>query len=72
MVRTVDTIGRILTRVKDPMPPEEKTVVIYKINCICGDFYVGETGRNLTTRIKEHKAACRLTAFDKSAVARHA
>ena len=35
-------------------------------------FYVGETGRNLTTRVKEHKAAYRLAAFDRSAVAKHA
>jgi len=34
-----------LTTVKDPTPPEERTVVIYKINCICGDFYVGEMGK---------------------------
>ena len=72
MFRTVDTLGRIFTRVKDPIPPEERTGVIYKIKCICGDFYVGETGRNLTTRLKEHKAACRLAAFDRSAVAKHA
>ena len=70
--RTVDTLGRIFTSVKDPIPPEERTGVIYKIKCICGDFYVGETGRNLTTRLKEHKAACRLAAFDRSAVAKHA
>ena len=70
--RTINTLGRILTRVKDPIPPEERPGVIYKIKCICGDFYVGETGRNLTTRVKEHKAACRLAAFDRSAVAEHA
>ena len=70
--RTVDTLGRIFTSVKDPIPPEERTGVIYKIKCTCGDFYVGETGRNLTTRLKEHKAACRLAAFDRSAVAKHA
>ena len=44
--RTVDTLGRILTRVKDPVPPEERTGVIYKIKCVCGDFDVGETGRS--------------------------
>ena len=70
--RTINTLGRILTRVKDPTPPEERPGVIYKIKCICGDFYVGETGRNLTTRVKEHKAACRLAAFDRSSVAEHA
>ena len=36
----------------------------------CGDL--NETGRSLTTRVKEHNAACRLAAFDKSAVAEHA
>ena len=70
--RTINTLGRILTRVKDPIPPEERPGVIYKIKCICGDFYVGETRRNLTTRVKKHKAACRLAAFDRSAVAEHA
>jgi hypothetical protein len=46
--------------------------VIYKIKCICVDFYVGETKRTLATRIKEHKAACRLAAFERSVVAEHA
>ena len=58
--------------VKDPTPPEERPGVIYKIRCICGDFYVGETKRTLATRLKEHKAACRLGAFERSAVAEHA
>ena len=70
--KTIDTLGRILTKVKDPTPPEERPGVIYKIRCICGDFYVGETKRTLATRLKEHKAACRLGAFERSAVAEHA
>ena len=70
--KTIDTLGRILTKVKDPTPPEERPGVIYKIRCMCGDFYVGETKRTLATRLKEHKAACRLGAFERSAVAEHA
>ena len=70
--RMIDNLGRILTRVKDPTPLDERPGVIYKIKCICGDFYVGETKRTLATRIKEHKAACRLAAFERSAVAEHA
>ena len=31
-----------------------------------------EMERNLTTRITEHKAACRLATFDRSVVAEHA
>ena len=70
--KTIETLGRILTRVKDPAPPEERPGVIYKIKCICGDFYIKETKRTLTIRLKEHKAACRLTTFERSAVAEHA
>ena len=72
MFKTIDTLGRIFTKVKDPTPPEERPGVVYKIICICGDFYVGETKRTLETRLKEHKAACRLGAFERSAVAEHA
>ena len=28
--------------------------VVYKINCSCGKCYIGETERNLTTRLTEH------------------
>ena len=45
---------------------------MYKIKCLCGDYYIGETGRTTNTRVKEHKAACRLVNFDRSAVAEHA
>ena len=72
MFRTTETLGRILTKVKDPTPPEERPGIVYKIKCICGDFYIGETGRSLTARMKEHRAACRLAAFERSAVAEHA
>ena len=39
---------------KDPTPPEERPGVIYKIRCICGDFYVGETKRTLATGLRLH------------------
>ena len=70
--KTTETLGRILTKIKDPTPPEERPGIVYKIKCICGDFYIGETGRSLTARMKEHRAACRLAAFERSAVAEHA
>ena len=66
------TLGRMLTKVKDPVPPEERTGVVHKIGCICGDVYIGETSQSMSTRIKEHKAACRLANFERSTVAEHA
>ena len=34
--------------------------------------YIGETGRNLSKRLKEHKTNCEKAELDKSAVAKHA
>ena len=70
--KTEETLDWILTRVKDLIPLEERPGIIYKITCICGDFYIEETRRSLTTRVKEHKAACRLAAFERSGVPEHA
>ena len=69
--KTTNTLGCMLTKVKDPTPHNKRPGVIYKIRCECGHFYIGETGRTLNTRLKEHKAACRLGAFERSAVAEH-
>ena len=46
--------------------------MIYNLGCECGAFYIGETGRSLNIRMKEHKAACRLASFEESAVVEHA
>ena len=48
-------LGRVLTNNKPPKPAE-KEAGVYRINCTsCEKCYIGETGRNLPTRIKEHK-----------------
>ena len=31
--KTMETLGRILTKVKDPTPPEERPGIVYKIKC---------------------------------------
>ncbi|XP_046577500.1 uncharacterized protein LOC124285337 [Haliotis rubra] len=33
------------------------TGCVYKLECNCGDTYIGETGRPIATRIKEHKTS---------------
>lgn len=46
---------------KDPLPDSSKRNVVYKISCNDYDVsYVGQTGRQLNTRISEHrKHICR-------------
>ena len=41
--------------VKDPIPPGLCKSVVYKFICAgCNACYVGETSRNLSTRVREH------------------
>lgn len=46
--------------------------VVYRATCnLCGDTYVGETGRALRSRVAEHIAAVRTGATEVSALAAH-
>ena len=52
------TLRRLLTNVKDKDEPINRQGAIYKIACSdCNATYIGETGRNLNTRLTEHKRA---------------
>lgn len=42
---------------------------VYKIPCICSDSYIGQTGRAIAVRIKEHQRHLRLWQLDKAVVA---
>ena len=44
---------------------------VYRIPCECGLVYIGETGRNLSKRPKEHKTNCEKPELDKSALAKY-
>jgi hypothetical protein len=44
---------------------------VYRISCECGKVYVGQTGRSIETRCKEHMKHIRLDQPEKSAVAEH-
>ena len=45
--------------------------VVYKVECDCGYAYIGETGRTLNVRLKEHQRAVS-HADDKNGIAVHA
>ena len=52
-------------------PPGLRTPGIYKIPCECGKVYIGQSGRSVQLRIKEHDRHIRLLQPEKSAVAEH-
>jgi hypothetical protein len=44
---------------------------VYRIPCECGKVYIGQTGRSIEARCKEHMRHIRLDQPEKSAVAEH-
>jgi hypothetical protein len=48
-----------------------RTPGVYSIPCECGSVYIGQSGRSVQLRIKEHNRHIRLAQPDKSAVAEH-
>ena len=58
--KPITTLRRLLTNAKDKDKPEDWQGAVYKIKCCdCQASYIGETGRNLSTRLTEHKRATR-------------
>ena len=56
----ITTLRQLLTNVKDKDEPNDRQGAVYKIKCCdCQATYIGETGRNLNTRLTEHKRATR-------------
>ena len=70
--RSSRTLRSMLSNVKDKVPMEKRSGVVYRIPCSCGKVYLGETRRRLETRLKEHKDACKKGQLEKSAIAEHA
>ena len=59
-------------RPKDALEPTKQDGVVYKIPCECGKVYIGETGRAMQERIKEHDRDIQLARKQTSAVSEHA
>ena len=59
--KPITTLRRLLTNVKDKDKPENRLGAVYKIKCCdCQASYIDETGRNLSTRLTEHKRATKI------------
>ena len=65
-----NTIRQLFNSVNDPINPKHQKGV-YVIPCSCGKEYIGETGRSLNIRIKEHTADLRRERTSKSALVEH-
>ena len=67
------TLRQTLVRVKDPTPPQCRAGVVYRIPCgMCPKVYIGQTGRMLELRLKEHKRALTSGNVSQLVVAKHA
>jgi len=57
---------------KDPLPKMSHANVIYKISCRdCDASYVGQTGRRLATRLKEHRSMINYSSDSHTVVSSH-
>ena len=65
------TLRQALVAPKDPVEPPDKCGVVYSIECSnCPKTYIGETGRPLKTRLKEHQKSAKVGDL-KSALSQH-
>ena len=42
---------------KDPQPQLLRSNVVYRLNCSCGSFCIGQTRRHLVKRLDEHQTS---------------
>ena len=71
--RPYQTLKQTLVHLKDHTPPQQRTGVVYRIPCgTCTKVYIGQTGRTLEHRLKEHRRALVSGQSSLSAVVEHA
>ena len=63
-MKPIRTIGQYLPSPKDPITTEEITCIVYEVLCKDCDFvYVGQTKRDLNSRLKEHQKKQKILSF---------
>ena len=67
------TFRQLLIHPKGRVPMDERQGVVYSIPCtVCPKVYIGQMGRSLKHRLKEHRRALRNGDVAGSALAEHA
>ncbi|EFN65198.1 hypothetical protein EAG_00070, partial [Camponotus floridanus] len=52
----INNLRQLIKVGKDRLEKDSRSNIVYKINCVdCNASYVGQTGRLLRTRMREHK-----------------
>ena len=65
-------VGQYLPSPKNPITTDEITCVVYEVPCKDCDFvYVGQTKRDLNSRLKEHQRAIKQQKLENSALCDH-
>lgn len=59
VVHTSFKIGDMFKH-KERQPKMYRSNIVYKLNCSCGSIYIGQTRRNLHTRLNEHNTGTKL------------
>jgi predicted GIY-YIG superfamily endonuclease len=70
--RTKHTLRSSLVRTRPKRDPQQTAHCVYSIPCECGRRYIGETGRPMTVRIREHMHNLKQGLIEKSKLAQHA
>ena len=66
-----NTLYKKFNNLKDPLPINAKTNVVYQLNCDnCNKVYIGETRKKVKERVNQHNAAVR-NKYDLSLVYKH-
>ena len=60
LFKSETTLRSHLLRPNDAVNPAKQDGVVYRIPCECGKVYIGDTGRPIQDRIKEHDRDIRL------------
>ena len=70
-VKSISTLRSQLVQPKDAVDPAKQDGLAYRIPCECGKVYIGETGRPMQDRIKEHDRDIRFALTQTSAFSEH-
>lgn len=64
-------IGNLLRNTKSSDQDQLRNSGIYKVTCECKKMYVGQTGRSIKTRVKEHFSSANLGKHGMSSLSDH-